>query len=45
MLVTPRPMPLVRVAAAFDHRDSVFELKHDGFRALASAAMTESTPL
>lgn len=28
-------MPLVRVAQAFDHPDWVFELKHDGFRALA----------
>src|SRR4051812_39848691 len=30
-----RPMPLVRVPEAFDHRDWIFELKHDGFRALA----------
>jgi bifunctional non-homologous end joining protein LigD len=30
-----RPMPLVPVPAAFDHPDWVFELKHDGFRALA----------
>src|ERR1700704_6215486 len=30
-----RPMPLVPIAAAFDHPDWVFELKHDGFRALA----------
>src|SRR5215212_2951053 len=28
-------MPLVRVPAAFDHPDWLFELKHDGFRALA----------
>src|SRR6185436_4828945 len=28
-------MPLIRVGAAFDHPDWVFELKHDGFRALA----------
>jgi bifunctional non-homologous end joining protein LigD len=28
-------MPLVPIAAAFDHPDWVFELKHDGFRALA----------
>jgi bifunctional non-homologous end joining protein LigD len=28
-------MPLIRVAGAFDHPDWVFELKHDGFRALA----------
>src|SRR5690242_13925677 len=30
-----RPMPLVRVARPFDHPDWLFELKHDGFRALA----------
>jgi len=30
-----RPMPLVRLAAPFDHHDWIFELKHDGFRALA----------
>jgi ATP-dependent DNA ligase len=30
-----RPMPLIRVGAAFDHSDWIFELKHDGFRALA----------
>jgi bifunctional non-homologous end joining protein LigD len=28
-------MPLIRVADAFDHPDWVFELKYDGFRALA----------
>jgi len=28
-------MPLIRVAEAFDHPDWIFELKHDGFRALA----------
>jgi len=28
-------MPLIRIAEAFDHPDRVFELKHDGFRALA----------
>ena len=28
-------MPLIRVADAFDHPDWLFELKHDGFRALA----------
>jgi ATP-dependent DNA ligase len=28
-------MPLVRVAEAFDHPAWLFELKHDGFRALA----------
>jgi hypothetical protein len=30
-----RPMPLVRVGVPFDHSDWVFELKRDGFRALA----------
>jgi bifunctional non-homologous end joining protein LigD len=30
-----RPMPLVRIPEAFDHPDWLFELKHDGFRALA----------
>jgi ATP-dependent DNA ligase len=29
------PMPLVRLADPFDHPDWLFELKHDGFRALA----------
>jgi bifunctional non-homologous end joining protein LigD len=28
-------MPLIRIAEAFDHPDWIFELKHDGFRALA----------
>jgi bifunctional non-homologous end joining protein LigD len=28
-------MPLIRVAEPFDHPDWIFELKHDGFRALA----------
>jgi len=28
-------MPLVPISVAFDHPDWVFELKHDGFRALA----------
>jgi ATP-dependent DNA ligase len=28
-------MPLLRLPVAFDHRDCLFELKHDGFRALA----------
>ena len=28
-------MPLARLHAPFDHRDWVFELKYDGFRALA----------
>jgi bifunctional non-homologous end joining protein LigD len=30
-----RAMPLIRIADPFDHPDWVFELKHDGFRALA----------
>ncbi len=29
------PAPLVRAADPFDHPDFLFELKHDGFRALA----------
>jgi len=28
-------MPLVRLPKPFDHPDSLFERKHDGFRALA----------
>jgi bifunctional non-homologous end joining protein LigD len=32
---TLSPMPLLRTAEAFNHPDWVFELKHDGFRALA----------
>src|SRR5215467_2843555 len=30
-----QPMTLVRTKEAFDHADFVFELKYDGFRALA----------
>jgi bifunctional non-homologous end joining protein LigD len=30
-----RPMPLVRLLEPFDHPDWFFEVKHDGFRALA----------
>ena len=30
-----KPMPLVRVPEPFDDPDWLFELKHDGFRALA----------
>src|SRR4029453_15469530 len=30
-----RPMPLVRIPEPFDHPQWVFELKYDGFRALA----------
>jgi bifunctional non-homologous end joining protein LigD len=29
------PMPLPKRAAPFDHPDWIFELKYDGFRALA----------
>ena len=29
------PMPLARLAEPFDHEDWIFELKYDGFRALA----------
>jgi bifunctional non-homologous end joining protein LigD len=29
------PMPLVRIPEPFDHADWLFEVKHDGFRALA----------
>src|SRR5690348_11570183 len=32
-----RPMPLVRIPESFDHPDWLFEVKHDGFRALAIA--------
>jgi ATP-dependent DNA ligase len=28
-------MPLLRLAEPFDHPDWLFEVKHDGFRALA----------
>jgi bifunctional non-homologous end joining protein LigD len=31
----PLPMPLVRIPEAFDHPNWPFEIKHDGFRALA----------
>jgi bifunctional non-homologous end joining protein LigD len=31
----PDPLPLGRLAEPFDHPDWLFELKHDGFRALA----------
>src|SRR4051812_16542112 len=31
-------MPLVRIPEPFDHPDWLFELKHDGFRALAHVA-------
>ena len=30
-----RPMPLLRLPKPFDHPDWLFEVKHDGFRALA----------
>jgi bifunctional non-homologous end joining protein LigD len=29
------PMPLIRIPEPFDHRDCLYEIKHDGFRALA----------
>jgi bifunctional non-homologous end joining protein LigD len=29
------PMALSRIALPFDHKDFLFELKHDGFRAIA----------
>jgi bifunctional non-homologous end joining protein LigD len=35
MQVPFQPMPLLKRASPFDHRDSLFELKYDGFRALA----------
>jgi len=31
------PATLKRLPAAFDHEEFIFELKHDGFRALAHA--------
>ena len=34
-MVFPQPMPLSRKPAPFDHPDWIFELKYDGFRALA----------
>ena len=30
-----QPINPTRIAAAFDHKDWIFELKHDGFRAVA----------
>ena len=35
MLPRIQPINPSRIASAFDHEDWVFELKHDGFRALA----------
>jgi bifunctional non-homologous end joining protein LigD len=35
MIPAWHPMPLLRVKEPFDHPDWLFELKHDGFRALA----------
>jgi bifunctional non-homologous end joining protein LigD len=29
-----RPMPFVRLPEPFDHPNWIFEMKHDGFRAL-----------
>jgi ATP-dependent DNA ligase len=37
-----RPMPLVSMPEPFDHPEWLFELKHDGFRALAHARSTTS---
>jgi bifunctional non-homologous end joining protein LigD len=36
-----KPMELSRRAEAFDHSDWIFELKHDGFRAIAYVAKGE----
>jgi hypothetical protein len=36
------PMPLVRVPEPFDHSDWLFEIKHDGFRALAHVERYET---
>jgi len=36
--VLDKPMPLVRVPEPFNHRDWLFELKHDGFRGLEHIA-------
>ena len=36
-----KPMELSRRAEPFDHRDWIFELKHDGFRAIAYVAKGE----
>jgi hypothetical protein len=30
-----RPVPLVHLPELYDHADCLFEVKHDGFRALA----------
>jgi ATP-dependent DNA ligase len=35
MLPRIHPLNPSRIASAFDHEDWVFELKHDGFRAVA----------
>src|SRR6185369_16607118 len=35
MLLRFSPIPLVQVREAFNHRDWIFEVKYDGFRALA----------
>lgn len=35
MLRRIQPINPTRIAASFDHQDWFFELKHDGFRALA----------
>jgi ATP-dependent DNA ligase len=34
-MVIPQPMPLVQQPQPFDDWDWIYEIKHDGFRALA----------
>ncbi|MGH7181865.1 MAG: hypothetical protein ACREJN_07815, partial [Nitrospiraceae bacterium] len=34
-LLVPRPMPLVQRSRPFDDPDWLYEIKHDGFRAMA----------
>jgi ATP-dependent DNA ligase len=34
-MLIPYPMPLSQQATPFDHPDWIFEIKHDGFRALS----------
>jgi len=35
-----RPMPLVRIPEPFDHREWLYEIKHDGFGAVAIRDVT-----
>jgi len=35
VILAMRPMPLIRIPEPFDHRDCLYEIKHDGFRAVA----------